>query len=841
LRLVDVVRLRDEVVSGEVHGWVSLRGIFEGGRESDPNYIFDMTYPSVEIRDLLGAVCEKLKGVRKTGFFILMGGYGTGKSHILCLLYHLFKNPSLGRKWLKEKSIDLDLPDDSTVLAFSLIDEPPNYLWEPIFRGLGREDLLSEVTTFPGTRLLKEALKDKGVTVVIMDEVEGWYSGVADKDNNLNFLQVLSEVACEESSNLLVFCALYGEVKEILGRVDRVEPYRANLTLSRDREKIILFRLVSDVDRTAASEIVKNYMKHYHDSEVEILNPPFYERRMVELYPLHPELVDVLLTRYSSSRNYQNTRGVLCLLASVLSKRCGDVDLILASDVDMGEGDLLSLNRVLVENAQKDAESIGDNFIRSLLNTVLLYSFGESEVGASRNDVVLGVLRLGMNVNDVDATLLNLPNLAPHVWVKDDKYFIGYEANIVTLIQNRAVENIEGGKVTEALNVIKSMLKRDLSYLIYHPNPEFGDEIDDTDRIRVVVSLKALNNSEINEFYKGRTYANCLILYVPKSGDLTKDEDILVIAERLRLSDQYEGQVSGETRELLDRLRDRDRRTLKDKLSDFYGCWVKVTGFENDKVKYRLVPCGLNEVKSKVKESYDIGTIEGEVLRHLEGKEDGLRLDEIKYDFKITPGKPIILVSSLFDEAIRSLYGEGKIAIEYRGRYLREPDSLPPLRDTMKVILSKYAPPPEEIVGRGGEPVRTIREPTGGPGALSPFIRAEQPEVRVEERRVTQTIRTGEHSSPYQLSVEAERKIREDAQVRGIEITFSGSSFEDFSSFLKFVESLNVGTLRVRDVGLKLVIEGPMDKDGVIRLLDKLPPSLGGGSVKAVFEVEEVA
>ena len=842
MRVVDVVRLRDEVVRGEIYGWVNLRGIFEGERESDPNYIFGMTYPSVEIRDLLRAVGEKLRGVRKTGFFILMGGYGTGKSHILCLLYHLFKNPGFGGEWLRENGIDLDLPKDSTVLAFSLFDEPPEYLWEPIFRGLGREDLLDRVKVFPGIRLLKEALRGKGVTVIIMDEVESWYSGVEDKENNLNFLQVLSEVACEEGSNLLVFCALYGEVKEVLGRVDRVEPYKVNLTLSKDREKIVLFRLVSDVDRVAVSNIVRGYMRHYRGSEVEILNPPFYERRMVELYPLHPELVDVLLTRYSSSRNYQNTRGVLCLLASVLSKRCGDVDLILASDVDMSEDDLLSLDRVLVENAQKDAEAIGEGLARSILNTILLYSFGEGEVGASRGEVILGTLRPGMNVNDLDLALSNLPNIAPHVWVRDDRYVIGYEANIVTLIQSKAVENIESGKIEDALNVVKNRLKLDLSYLVYHPDPKFGDEIEDVDRVRVIVSLKALNRSEINEFYKGRTYANRLILYVPKSGDLTRDEDILVIAERLRLCGQYEGKVSEENRELLERLKIKDERALKSKLSDFYGSWVKVTGFEDGEVRYRLVSCGLNEVKSKVRESYDVETIQNEVLRHLEDKEDGLRLEEIKHDFKITPGKPIILVSSLFDEAVRSLYRKGEIVIEYRGKYIREPDPLPPLKDTMKLILSRFAPPPEEVVEEEEErPTRRVRE---RPGALPSLIGVEvkRPEVEVAEKReVTRIIETGEHLSPYQLSVEVERKIREGARVKGIELTFSGISFEDFSSFLKFVRSLDVGRPQVLDVGLRLVIEGPMDKGRVIKLLDKLPPSLGGGNVKAVIEVEEVA
>ena len=63
-----VVKLRDEVIRGDIYGWISLRGIFEYGREGDPRYIFNATYPTAEIKNLLEAIDEKLKGVRKTGF-----------------------------------------------------------------------------------------------------------------------------------------------------------------------------------------------------------------------------------------------------------------------------------------------------------------------------------------------------------------------------------------------------------------------------------------------------------------------------------------------------------------------------------------------------------------------------------------------------------------------------------------------------------------------------------------------------------------------------------------------------------------------------------------------------
>jgi hypothetical protein len=842
MRIIDIVKLRDEVVKGDIHGWDSLRGIFEHGKEEDPNYIFNTTYPTAEIKNLLDAIEEKIRGKRNTGFFEILGGYGTGKSRILCLLWHLFKNPDVGQKWLKENGIDLDIPRNVTVLAFSLMDYPPNYLWEPIFKGLGRGDLLEKVTIFPGTNLLREALADKGVTVIIMDEVESWYKGVKEKDNNLNFLQVLAEVACEEKSKLLVFCALYGEVKEVLARIDRVKPYRINLTLSKDRHKIVLFRLVDNVDRKAAFKIVRTYMGHYRSAEVEILNPPSYERRIVELYPIHPELIDTLLTRYSSSPNYQNTRGVLCLLASVLAKRCEYVDLLLASDVDMTEGDLLSLDRVLAENAQRDAEIVGKDIARGLLNTILLYSFSDGkDVGALRNEVVLGVLRPGMNINDVDTALMDLPNVAPHVWIRDSKYVVGYEANIVTLIQNKAVENIERGKIEGALEIIKARLRKDLSYFVYHPDSEYGDDIEDIDRIRIIVSLKALSNSEINKFYKGKEYANRLVLYVPKAGDLIKNEDLLVIAERLRLCDQYESEVSGENRILLNKLRDRDSRFLREKVSEVYGYWVKVTNFRDGEVEYRLIPCNLNEVRAQVKMSYDVETIRGEVLKHLEGKEGGLRLEDIKHDFKVTPGKPIVMAEALFEEAIRSLYDQGGLILEYKGKRLHKPDSLPPLRDDMKAILSKYAPPPEEVIAEKKEIERKERERIKEPKLPEGLIKLEaKPKIRVEEGKIVELVETGDHPSPFSLAVDVERKLQENVRVKTIELTFSEGSFEDFRSFSSFVKSLNIRSPKILDIKLKLIVEGPMSKKEVIDLIDKLPPSLGGGIVKAVIEVEGV-
>jgi hypothetical protein len=842
MKIVDILKLSEEVVRSEGHieGWDSLRGIFEGRRESDPNYVFRTTYPTAEIRNLLESVGEKLSGKRATGFFEILGGYGTGKSRILVFLWHLFKNNELAIEWTKNNNINLNLPRDVKLLAFNLLDENPAYLWEPIFKGLRREDLLETVKDFPGYNLLKEALSNKGVVILIIDELEAWYRGKEDKAKNLNFLQVLAEAACESGGKLLVFCSLYGETSDLLARIRRVKPYRVNLTLSRDRPKIVLFRLFENMNSKLASKIVEGYMRHYTESEVDVGSQPTYERQMVEFYPVHPELMEVLLTRFSSSPNYQNTRGVLGLLGSVVYKKAAHVDFILASDVDMSEGELLTLDRMLTENAIKDAESIGKEEVRKLLNVILLYSFGEANgIGASRNDVILGVLRPGININDVDSLLTKLPNMAPHVWPKDHKYVIGREANIITVIQNKALENIGKGEINGALNRIKKRLKKDSSYVIYHPDDEYSDLIEDEDRLRVIVSLKTLDKSEINEFYKGKNFANRLILYVPKEGDITKNEDLLVVAERIRLYEQYEKEVDGENKKLLDAQRDKDVKLLEEKLSDIYGYWVRATSFENGEIKYRLVQCGHDEVKSTVKSSYDSETFRGEIVKHLESKGTWLRIEDLKDDFKTIPGKPIIVTENIFEEALKSLYNEGKIIVDYKGKSCRAPDPMPPIRDETRIILIKYAPPQPEPEKMEKEELKAVEE-----GLLEAF---EVPEVKgspTREMKIeipSRMIETSEYWTPFRLSEEMERRIPQGVKIQQIKIDLSKLSFDNVDTITSFISSINFKKTKFSNVNIQIIVEGPMDKNEAIKIIEKLPASLYGGTVKASIEVKEVA
>lgn|GEM_PF-1877980 len=844
MKIVDVVKLSEELERSEGHieGWDSLRGIFQRGKEGDPHYVFRTTYPTTEIRDLLEAVNEKLSGRRDTGFFEILGGYGTGKSRILVLLWHVFKNREKALEWAKSHGIKLEIPEGIQILAFNLLDENPTYLWEPIFKGLGREDLLEKVKDFPGYNLLKEAIPSEGYVVIIMDELEAWYRGKEERAKNLNFIQVLAEAACEKNGRLLVFCSLYGEEGDLLARIERVKPYRVNLTLSKDRPRVILFRLFDKIDAQLAPKVVEEYMKHYEESEVNIGDRLAYEKRMIETYPIHPELVEVLLTKFSSSPRYQNTRGVLGLLGSVVYKKAADVDMILASDVDADERELLTLDRVLTENAKKDADLIGREDARKLLNVILLHSFGTlKEVGASRNDVILGVLRPGININDVDSLLASLPNIAPHVWVKEHRYVIGREANVITVIQNKALENVSRGEISEALNLVKAKLKKDSSYVAYHPNENYSDQIEDEDRLRVVVSLKALDQLEINDFFKGRQFANRLVLYIPKEGDITKNEELLVVAERIRLSEEYREEVSDEDRKLLNEQKNKDIKLLSEKLSDIYGYWVKVTSFEDGEVRYRLIECDLDKVKSLVRKHYSAEVIRDEISMYLEDKKTWVKYEDLVYDFKTIPGKPIVIVEDTVREALKSLYEEGKIVVEHMGKMCRTPEPMPLIKSETRIILAKYAPPRLSPL----KPEEKEEEKEGAKGVEG---EGERPSVKVGKEegikpslQLIETVETSEYPTPFLLSTEVERRVPQNAIVHQVRIELSKMSFDNFDALRSFISSINLKKVSLSNVTMQMIVKGPMGREETLKLIENLPPKLFGGTLKAYIEVEKVA
>ncbi len=144
----------------------------------------------------------------------------------------------MAKAWQERWSLKVELPD-AKVVALQLMEGEegnPEFLWEPIFKSLGKASVLGQIRDFPTISQFKDII-GKEPTVIILDELESWYEATADrvrKTRNLNFLQVLSEISSDSDCKLIVLTSLYGRNEEILGRLGRDQVFIQDLGASEE-------------------------------------------------------------------------------------------------------------------------------------------------------------------------------------------------------------------------------------------------------------------------------------------------------------------------------------------------------------------------------------------------------------------------------------------------------------------------------------------------------------------------------------------------------------------------------------------------------------------------------
>jgi len=66
-------------------------------------------------------------------------------------------------------------------------------------------------------------------------------------------------------------------------------------------------------------------------------------------------------------------------------------------------------------------------------------------------------------------------------------------------------------------------------------------------------------------------------------------------------------------------------------------------------------------------------------------------------------------------------------------------------------------------------------------------------------------------------------------------------SFNSLDAITSFISFLPFKKVKFSNVSMQIIMEGPMERDEAIKLIDKLPASLYNGTIKASIEVKEVA
>ncbi len=371
-----VVKLRDDLRSGELSLAVFAADLYEvtvGTARRvyrDPGEFFSLTYPTYNLRELAKEVVLRLAGRSERAVRQLELTYGGGKTHALITLYHLVKDPSRlpdlpAVREFTEHAGQTPPQARVAVLAFDKLDVEKGmeivspqgerrwlrHPWSVLafqiagsegLRLLHAEERDEERESAPAENLLRQLLamparEDLG-TLVLIDEVLMFAREKVGRDGAwlsrlTNFFQYLTQAAtavdrCAVVASLLATDpsksdTLGKRIATELSAIFRREKEEGiQPVLKRDVAEILRRRFFtpdSIRDRETFRPHVSAALQGIRNlDELTARQGPEAEERYLASYPFHPDLTEVLYTKWTNLESFQRTRGVLRTFALAL-------------------------------------------------------------------------------------------------------------------------------------------------------------------------------------------------------------------------------------------------------------------------------------------------------------------------------------------------------------------------------------------------------------------------------------------------------------------------------------------------------------------------------------------
>lgn len=331
----------------------------------NPAEFFERTFLTKNLRELSGQVVRRLSGIKveTSAIFNLSTQFGGGKTHSLTLLYHLASNGDAAKPWKGVSGILQDagvtaVPTAATAIfvgtEFDSItgrggdDGTPNRRtpWGEIAFQLGGVEgfrLVEEhekALTAPGGDVVDKMLPRSRPVLILLDELMNYVSrtrrsGLAGQ--LYTFLHNLSEVARSRDNVVLAVSIPASELemtaedqsdferlKKLLDRLGKAMIVSAESETS----EIIRRRLFEwnglPKDALATVEEYEVWL-HANKQQLPSWFPAENARDAIKAsYPFHPSLLSVFERKWQGLPRFQQTRGVLRLLALWVSKAYAD-------------------------------------------------------------------------------------------------------------------------------------------------------------------------------------------------------------------------------------------------------------------------------------------------------------------------------------------------------------------------------------------------------------------------------------------------------------------------------------------------------------------------------------
>jgi len=358
----------------------------------DPKAFFARTYITDGLRDLIRIAALRLSGNGGDPIVELQTNFGGGKTHSLIALYHL----AAGLETSALPGVDDALADDDLsipggvrravfvggMVSPSTPQEKPDgtkvhTLWGDLAWQIGGTEgyeLLAEDdrnATNPGAKLI-ELFERFGPVMILIDEWVAYARDLPTKadelklpggdfDTQFTFAQALTEAA-SAVDNTLVLVSIPSSDLEVGGEKGQLALAKLKNVVARkaaqwrpasndESFEIVrrrLFEPVLPAEAKKRDAVIRAYHNLYLDNAADFPSAAKegeYQRRMAASYPIHPELFDRLYEDWSTLDRFQRTRGMLRLMATVISElwKRGDSSLmIMPGTIPMDSGAVVS-------------------------------------------------------------------------------------------------------------------------------------------------------------------------------------------------------------------------------------------------------------------------------------------------------------------------------------------------------------------------------------------------------------------------------------------------------------------------------------------------------------------
>ena len=393
---------------------------------------------------------------------------------------------------------------------------------ERLYKLVAKND---ETKSAPGSTVLGQMLQEAGPCLILLDEILVYLINAGSihvgdstlKGTTLTFLQQLT-IAVANCPHAIMVATLtshitefmdenaersYESLEKVMGRIEKIRQTVEGTEIY----EVIRRRLFEDLgnkeDHRATAEA---YWAMYHKLGEDVpaaCREMAYKDDMLAAYPFHPELISVLYERWGTIPSFQRTRGVLRLLADVISDQYQakvNEPLIESSSINLGspavrselvkhtgtgnvfhsvvDSDIAGKTAKAPEiDRQLGSEYAKESVAEKCARTVFMYSFGGGQQrGATLPQIRLAVLNPEMAPPFISDALDRMTKRLWFLYQDSGLYRFDSRPNLNRILVDREeLVRSEPEKVRDFAKATLNDLIGDATFRVFR-YPEVGDD-----------------------------------------------------------------------------------------------------------------------------------------------------------------------------------------------------------------------------------------------------------------------------------------------------------------------------------------------------------------------------